>query len=723
MTYLDKLKNEISSTDYKNKTNILNILMCQGYRKHFSEPQLTARSYAAAEVFISHKKYIYENDLVVGSIRGEYADIGEYPEAELKYADKVVKSYGTFGFHMNKDHFAPDYETVLNIGIGGILENIEASKEAHKNDEDDEKKLRFLDGAEISMRAFSEMVRQYGEAAEKKAYELPSPQRENLIDAAYACYNIATERPETFLEALQLVWLIHISFQYESRYAMALGRLDQYLYPFYQRDMVEGVLTEERAIELIACTLYKIKERMLFDTDDHDGSDVVNIAIGGLTRDGADASNRLSWIIMEAVKRCNIPGPNLSARTHHNTPDWFYDKALEVIGTGLGYPALMNDDATVPALASCGYAIEDCRDYSMVGCIEAFITGKQPPWADGRYNSPKFIELALNNGKCMQTGLQLGPDTGDAENIKSMDDFMRVLTEQMEYGMYESFIYFNNENCRYNYENYSQPYLSCYCQDCIGRGLDINGGGTVYPSAFGFGAMGIGTVADSLAAIEKVVFNEKTLTLAELRDVLKADFEGYDDIRRQLLDAPKYGNDDDFVDKYAIWFVDIHAELFSKLRTKDGGRVYVAIASNTSNIPAGLEVAATPDGRKNGIPLSDAASPMRGMDKNGLTSLILSTSKPDFKKVACGTVLNQKFSPSVFATKENRDKIKSLLKVYFARGGQEMQINSVSRDILMDAQKKPEDYSDLVVRVSGFSAFYTRLNTKIQNDILERTER
>ncbi len=722
MKYLNSLKNEMLNTNYKNKTMLLNYLLCQGYRMHFNEPQIIARAYATAHLFTSHVKHIFENDLIVGSIIGKYADVGKYSDAEFAYADRVVKSYGTFNFHMNTDHFAPDYVTILNTGIGGTLEKIRMSKETHKSDADAEKKLRFLDSAEITMKSFSEMIYQYGDAAEEKASTLSSPQKENLLDAAAICHKIATKKPETFKEALQLVWLCHVSFLYEGRYAMALGRLDQYLYPFFRHDIDSGILTEEYAIELLSCTLYKIKERMLFGSSDHDGSDVVNIAVGGLTRDGEDASNRLSWIIMEAVKRCNIPGPNLSARTHKNTPDWFYDKALEVIGTGLGYPALMNDDATVPALARCGYAIEDCRDYSMVGCIEAFITGKQPPWADGRYNTPKYIELALNNGKCMQTNIQLGPDTGDAENISSMDEFINILTKQMEYGMYESFIYFKNENMRYNYENYSQPYLSCYCQDCIGRGLDINDGGTIYKSAFGMGCMGIATVADSLAAIEKVVFVDKLLTLAELRDILKADFNGYDEIRKQLLSAPKYGNNDDFVDKYAVWYVDIHYELFSKIKTRDGGCVYIAIASNTSNIPAGLEVAATPDGRGNGVPLSDAASPMRSMDKHGLTSLVNSTSKPDFTKVACGTVLNQKFSPATFATKEKRDKIKALLKVYFRKGGQEMQINSVSRDILMDAQLHPENYSDLVVRVSGFSAFYTLLSPAIQNDILERTE-
>jgi len=264
MTYLNALKAEMNPDNYRNKINIYNYLMCGGYRKHFSEPHVIARAYAAANAFTAHKKHIYDNDLVVGSIVGKFADQGEYSEAELKYADKVLKSYGDFNFHMNKDHYAPDFVTTFELGIGGILDKIEKSKEEHKNDPDAEKKLRFLKGAEITMKAFSEMIRQYGDAAEARAMELSSPQRENLLEAAAACHKVAVEKPETFLEAIQLMWLIHISFQYEGRYAMALGRMDQFLYPYYQRDMVEGVLTEERAIELVSCTLFKIKERMLY---------------------------------------------------------------------------------------------------------------------------------------------------------------------------------------------------------------------------------------------------------------------------------------------------------------------------------------------------------------------------------------------------------------------------------------------------------------------------
>ena len=292
----------------------------------------------------------------------------------------------------------------------------------------------------------------------------------------------------------------------------------------------------------------------------------------------------------------------------------------------------------------------------------------------------------------------------------------------MVFGASEYMARFRNENDRYNKINYAQPFLSCFCRCCIERGLDINDGGALYPSVHGAGCMGIATVADSLAAIEDVVFNKKEVSLSTLRDALIADFKGYEELQAKLLKAPEYGNNDDFVDKYAVWYVEIHDEIFSKYCTRDGGPIYIAIASNISNIPAGREIAATPDGRNSRQPISDAASPMRGMDKNGPTAVVQSVSKPDYTKVSCGTVLNQKYSPSMFSNPENRKKLRELIKVYFRKGGQEIQINSVSRDVLIDAMEHPENYKNLVVRVSGFSAYYTCLDRSVQNDILERTE-
>jgi len=717
MSSLEKLKAEMQCAPRDTK-NILKYLKYLGYSAHFDEPAPLARAYAIESLFCSHKKYIYENDLTAGSVRGLLSDSFELTDELLTHAGRVCDSYGTNVFWTNVDHFAPDFETFLKDGVGGTIEKIQHSLKTHGQDSDFEKKKVFLQAAEISMRAFGEMISQYGEAAAQKAETAPEPpQKENLLKIAEICKKIKREKPGSFHEALQLVWFVHTAFLYEGRYAMALGRLDQYLYPFYEHDLASGGLTRERAVELMACTLYKIGEKRYFG-----GDDVVNIAIGGVKPDGSGAVNELSFIILEAVRNCNIPGPNLSARIYDGAPDEFLDACLKVIGTGLGYPALMNDEVNIPALLRHGYSLEDCRNYCMVGCIENFIQGKQPPWSDGRYNVPKYIELALNNGCCMQTGARLGPETGGAASFKTMALFMDALEKQMKYGAAEYMMFFRNENERFNPVMYAQPFLSCFCADCIGRGLDINDGGAIYPSVHGAGCMGIATVADSLAAIEEVVYTKKIVSIAKLKEALAANYAGYEDLRRELLRAPKYGNNLDAADKYAVWYVLFTNGLFSKYRTRDGGAIYTAIASNTSNIPAGKEVAATPDGRYSGEPLSDAASPMHGMDKNGPTSVINSMTKPDYTLVSCGTVLNQKFGPSMFTDDAKRAKLLRMVKTYFKKGGQEMQINAVSRDVLHDAMENPQNYKDLVVRVSGFSAYYICLGKDIQQDILKRTE-
>ena len=704
MKHLEALRREMNARPDTSGRLMRDVYMARGYAAHMDDENAIARAYAIESLFEDCPKRVYESDLILGSMADMVAFEGEYDEAGYKWARSIVSSYGERTFITNSDHYAPDYETFLREGVDGTLERIARSMKAHEDDHDAQ---IFLESAAIAMRAFSRFIEGFAAEARTKG----------LDQAAAVCERVAHAAPETFREALQLMWLVHTAFLCEGRYAMAIGRMDQFLYPYYKRDADAGRLTPDEACELVACTLYKIGERRLMGADD-----VVNIAIGGVTKTGENALNELSYIILHAVGACNIPGPNLSARIHSGIPEEFLDACLQVIGTGLGYPALMNDEVNIPALARHGYALEDARNYCMVGCIENFIQGMQPPWSDGRYNVPKYIELALNRGACMQTGVKMGPDTGDIASFETMDDFMRAFETQLRFGAAEYMMRFRNENERYDRKKYISPFLSCFCRDCIGRGRDINDGGAVYPSVHGAACMGIGTVADSLAAIEKLVYVDHRMTLEEMRDILAANFEGHGAERRLMLDAPKYGNGDDFVDKYAVWYVKKTDEIFSRYRTWDGGAIYTGIASNTSNIPAGREVAATPDGRENGEPMSDAASPMHGRDHAGPTAVVLSVTKPDYRLVSCGTVLNQKFSPSMFADEERRGRLRALIRAYFARGGQEMQINSVSRETLIDAMNHPAGYESMVVRVSGFSAYYTALGRDVQEDILKRTE-
>ena len=701
-TALEGLRLEVDRTP-ENVVNIRNKFLAAGYLEDPDVPNDIARGHAFAHLLQDQPKHLYTNDCIAGSLRGILADkdtVGCFEQA-----DRVVESFSERSFSMNSDHFAPDYEGFLKLGIPGVMEKIENSLIDHQDGCD---KYTFLQSMKICVSAFRKYVLGYANAA--KAV--------NKTDISEICTFIADHPPKTFRQALQLIWLAHVAFCCEGRRAMAFGRMDQYLFSFYEADIKAGRLTRDEALQLVECTLYKIREVWYFG-----GDDVVNIAIGGVKReDGSDATNELSFLLLEAVKNCNIPGPNLSARLHKNTSERFLDACLQVIGTGLGYPALMNDEINIPALQRFGYSEEDCRDYCMVGCIENFIAGKQPPWSDGRFNSPKYIELALNNGVCMMTGEQLGPQTGYVDEMDSMEDVLTAVEAQLRFGAATYMMLFRNTNDRVRRAAYRQPFLSCFCRDCIERGLDINEGGTQYPSAHGAACMGIATFADSLAAIEQVVFIEKTVTLSQLCDALKHNFVGYEDLQNRLLQVPKYGNNHDLPDKYAVWFVELHNRLFSAYQTPDGGPIYIAIAANISNIPAGAEIAATPDGRRCGEPLSDAASPMHGQDISGPTAVVLSVTKPDYQLAACGTVINQKYSFDMFREPSKRAKLAALIRTYFQRGGQEIQINSVSRSILQDAIEHPENYGNLVVRVSGFSAFYTLLDREVQEDILKRTE-
>ena len=674
----------------------------RGYKENINADPATLRGNGVYRLFTDPEPVIFANDLIAGNTLCLYTTADENA---VNHAANMVRCIGLRDFQLNVDHYCPDYRYVLKKGIRGLMGEIDLSMERYAGEPE---KVTVLKAMRRTLEGFLNMVRNYVKAAEK-AFDDPAYDPERLSFIIGNLNEIIDGAPVSFGAALQLVWLIHTAFMMEGRYAMALGRIDQYLYPYYKREIDAGTLTDESATELLENVFIKIPT-----------GDVVNIAVGGMDRTGKGETNGLSYCVLHAVGNCNVPGPNLSARVTPDMPDDFLDDCLKTIGTGLGYPALMNDEVNIAALKKYGYADEDVYDYSMVGCIENFITGKQPPWSDGRFDAPRFFDYVFNNG-ISAFNHSAGLDLGDVDGIQTMDGFMDNFQKQLEAGVAEYCAAFNAHNDGVNQARMPEPFLSCFCHDCIGRGLDVNNGGSRYPSVHGAALMGVGTVADSLAAIEKVVFIDRAATLGEIRDAIRANFEGYEELREKLVDAPKYGNNDDFVDKYAVWFLDFLSSEFGKYKTRDGGGMYVAMAANVSNIYAGEVIAATPDGRKQGEPLSDAASPTYGKDKKGVTFTLSSVAKPEYTKAACGTVVNQKFSPSVFSD-ERRKQLLALIRTYFKMGGQEIQINATSPEVLRDAMEHPENYMDLVVRVSGFSAFYVGLQRSVQLDILNRTQ-
>ena len=672
-----------------------------GYRREIAAPSARLRANGIHALFTETTPIILKSEWIAGNKKALYT---KAPPLLLTQAKKTVQTFGERSFSTNKDHYAPNYDHLLQVGLPGLIAEIDTSLSAYGGDAE---KCETLAAMRHTLCGLSQMIRNHALAAEGCKQD-PAYDQTRLEFMIRNCNAIVAGRPQTFAEALQLVWFCHTAFLMEGRYAMALGRMDQYLYPFYRSDIENGRLTDGQAVELLENVFIKLQD------------DIVNICIGGQDQSGRCCINPLSACILKAVGRCNVPGPNLSLRLTENTPDDFLDECLKTIGTGLGYPALMNDDVNIAALKQYGYAEEDIYNYSMVGCIENFITGMQPPWSDGRFDTPRYFDYLFNRG-FSETNGSVGLDTGDLAKITSMQAFMAAFEQQLAYGVAEYCAAFNHKNSAINQARFPEPFLSCFCHDCIGRGLDINNGGSKYPSVHGAALMGIGTVADSLAAIEKVVFTDRAASLGELRDALNANFEGYEALYHALCAAPKYGNNEEFVDRYAVWFINFLSEQFKQYKTRDGGGFYIAAAANVSNISAGERINATPGGRKRGEPLSDAASPTYGRDVKGPTATLNSVSLPDYTKVACGSVVNQKYSPVMF-TDGMRKNLMALIRVYFRQGGQELQINATSREILQKAMDHPEQYRNLVVRVSGFSAFYVTLDRAVQQDILNRTQ-
>ena len=448
-----------------------------------------------------------------------------------------------------------------------------------------------------------------------------------------------------------------------------------------------------------------------------------NITLAG-TRpdDGEDATNELSYLVLEACKRVGRPGGNCTARIHAGTPEAFLVKCAEVIRTGIGYPAVTNETLIIRGLVEHGYPLPDARDYCCVGCIETQIQGRQGPWADGRANPLHCLNLALFRGLDSLSGKQAGPDTGEPCDFEA---FYQAFMAQAHLQIRQLIDRADARQRRHfeQAEEFTAPLLSALVADCIERGRDVNDGGARYPGCYGFGSMGIASIADSLAAVRQFVYAERRFTLDQLRTMLRADFEGFEAERQLLLrGAPKFGNACDAVDALAARVVTDLAAEYRRHRTPEGGHYFMLMGSNVQNIAAGREIGATPDGRKARTPISDASSPTFGRDTQGPTAAIRSIGRLPYHLAAGGNVVNLKLDPACIEGEAGLRRLAALIRTCFDLGGQELQFNTTDSRVLRAAMDRPEGYESLVVRVSGFSATYVRLDRSVQQDILARTE-
>ena len=672
------------------------------------EPATVRRAMALNAVLAHCPLTVMPGELLVGlGNLGRWVADGTFTSERLTAAQAVVNAFGERDFQSHANHHAADYATLLRLGFGGLRRQIRASQPRQ-----DAKGRVFLESMRLALDGASAHLRRWSQRLGLAAQEFPD-QGALLRQQAAMLARLADEPPTTFWEALQLVFSYHCMMQLDDRGAMAFGRMDQYLYPFFQADLQAGRLTAADAQALLDHLFAKI-------TIDED---VQNITLAG-TRpaDGADGTTELSYLILEACRRVGRPGGNCTARIHAGTPEAFLVKCAEVIRTGIGYPAMTNETLIVKGLLEHGYPLEDARDYCCVGCIETQIQGRQGPWADGRANPLYCLNLALFRGLDILTGKQAGPDTGEPSDFEG---FYQAFIAQAHLQIRQLIAQADARQRRHfaHAEDFTAPLLSALVADCIDRGRDVNDGGARYPGCYGFGSMGIASIADSLAAVRQFVYEEHRFALDQLREMLRADFAGFEPERQLLLrGAPKFGNAIEAVDALAARVVTDLAAEYRRHRTPEGGHYFMLMGSNVQNIAAGREIGATPDGRKARTPLSDASSPTFGRDVLGPTAAIRSIGRLPYHLAAGGNVVNMKLDPACLRGEAGLRRLAALVRTCFDLGGQELQFNTTDSAVLRAAMDRPEGYESLVVRVSGFSATYVRLDRSVQQDILSRTE-
>ena len=657
----------------------------QAFREHAGEPEPLVRAQAFRAVLMGDALHLCDEDRLCGSHAGWFRRSLPPGMTDAAYQALTAehKARGQRNFQAGWDHTLADYPTLLSIGVEGYLERARESLQAHQ----DPREQAALRGMILALEAFSDWMARWSEAAATRGEK----------EMAEAARWVATHPPRAFAEAVQLVTFTHLAFESEGRHHMALGRVDQYLLRFYRRDIERAILTRAEALDLLCHLWVKLAEN----------GGVQNICIGGQTPDGKDGTNELSHLCLEATRLVQSPYTNLSARFHDGTPDAFYEDCFHAIRTGIGFPAIFNDHVLIPGLVEIGVPEEIARDHCMVGCIETMLAGRQQAWSDSRFNMPLMLVTAMQKMR------------GRAD--LSYDALWQAFLGEMSAGLEAHCHRFNEAVAAFPVERFPDPFLSALTRDCIGRARDINDGGAEFHRMHGIAVMGLGTTADSLAAVRKLVFEEKRLPYETLMTALDVDFGGHEPLRQILVNAaPKYGNDDDAVDQIAVQLVDWTARECLKHRIAGGGRFVSAMAANTSNIPAGREVGATPDGRRAFTPLSDAASPYFGRDVHGPTAFLNSVSKPDYRLVLTGSVINMKFEPAFFQGPGGTRIFVSLMKAFVRNRVPELQFNFTGNETLRAAQANPELHGDLVVRVSGFSQYFVRLTKEVQDDVIRR---
>lgn len=665
-------------------------------------------------------------------------------EALLPEEVRVFMETGVFGMegklNAGDAHLAVNYERILKDGLRGYEKRVKEYKAAlDLTNPDNIDKYCFYNAVLIVLKAVRNFANRYSVLAKDLAEkELNQERKIELLEISRICSKVPYEPAETFKEAVQSVWFIQLILQIESNgHSLSYGRFDQYMYPYYDRDIKNGTIKESEALELLTClwikTLTINKVRSQAHTLSSAGSPMYqNVTIAGQTTDKKDAVNDLSFLVLKSVAQTRLTQPNLTVRYHKNINKRFLDECVEVMRLGFGMPALNNDEIIIPSFMDWQVKEEDAYNYSAIGCVETAVPGKWGYRCTGMsyINFPRMLLCTMNNGVDLTSNKRFTKGYGYFTEMESYEELLKAWDKTIrEITRYSVIV----ENVIDKASERDVPDILCSAltDDCIARGKTIKEGGAVYDFISGL-QVGIANMADCLAAIKKLVYEEKKITRQELWDAILDDFSSPKNKKIQemlIREAPKYGNDDDYVDQLIVEAYDSYIEEIEKYpntrynRGPIGGIRYAGTSSISANVGQGMSTMATPDGRNAFEPLAEGCSPAHNSDKNGPTAVFKSVSKLRTNKITGGVLLNQKMTPQMLLTEENRQKLELLIKTFFNRlHGYHVQYNIVSKETLIDAQKHPEKHKDLIVRVAGYSAFFNVLSKKTQDDIIGRTE-
>ena len=768
------------------------LLVTEVYRENQNQPRVMMRALMLEKILENMTIYIEDKTLIAGNQAGKNRNAPVFPEYTLKFIIdeldlfekrdgdvfyiteetkkqlreiapfwennnlrargeallpeevSVFMETGIFGMegklNAGDAHLAVNYDRILKEGLKSYEEQVKNCRAAlDLTDPDAIDKAVFYKAVLIVLKAVRNFALRYSHlAADMAAKEEDPARRFELNEMSRILAKVPYEPAESFREAIQSVWLIQLILQIESNgHSLSYGRFDQYMYPYYIADIRSGRMTEEEAQELLTClwikTLTINKVRSQAHTLSSAGSPMYqNVTIGGQTTDHQDAVNELSFAVLRSVAQTRLTQPNLTVRYHKNLNKQFFDECIEVMKLGFGMPALNNDEIIIPSFIGWGVKEEDAYNYSAIGCVETAVPGKWGYRCTGMsyINFPRMLLCAMNDGVDLTSGKRFTKGCGHFRDMKSYEELLAAWDKTVrEVTRYSVIV----ENAIDKASERDVPDILCSAltDDCIGRGKTIKEGGAVYDFISGL-QVGIANMADSLAAIKKLVFEEKKITPEALWNAILDDFQSPENqaIQRMLIrDVPKYGNDVDYVDQLVVEAYDSYIDEIKKYpntrfhRGPIGGIRYAGTSSISANVGQGMGTMATPDGRHAHEPLAEGCSPAHNADTHGPTAVFKSVSKLRTEKITGGVLLNQKMTPQMLSTEENKEKLEMLIRTYFNRlHGYHVQYNIVSRETLLDAQVHPEKHKDLIVRVAGYSAFFNVLSRATQDDIIARTE-